>query len=796
MSKRKRTSRIGGLAVVAYLGVAVATGQGVASADSTDSESTPAASDATPASDASPDSASPGTTPAGAASDSDSPSTAHPADTVKDPDPRTGIVRSSGGAHTGTYSTTPDASTEPATESAADTGDAADKPTATTEQNSSAPVPAGEPTPRHDGSAPDEHATRALDPVGKTERPEVKPVALSTNRQRATAAVEPTTASRVAPTATATAVDDDPVTAAVAPAAVDVRAAVTAPAVIAPPAPVAFIAGVLAAFGLNPLAAGGGPIAPAAPPTLWAVLAWVRRQIQVTFFNQTPTAHPVQTSQSATGLITGTVGAVDPDGDRLQYNVTAPPSQGSVVVDANGSYVYTPSAALALTGGTDTFTVSVDDHTGFHLHLFGGTGQISVPVTVTVAKVNVSPEPSAPPTVGDPDSATGAVRGSLNVRDANGDPLTYTVTSPPTYGRVTIDAAGNFTYTPTTAARLRLAALAGLRVAAVDTFTVAVSDGELSTPVTVTTTVRPATLMPGTEIVTGDGPTNLLTLPDGRVYISNYVDETITVYDPATGTTSTITTPGLGTPGPAQVSPDGGTVYLRTSPAVKPDFLSLYRASDNTLITTIQLPGTPVGGSAIDGSGAHLYLSSNEGVVVVDTATLTASTISTSSAVGSVAVTPDGGRLYVTLPSANAILVLDPATGANLGSFLVGTLPLTVRMSPDGTRAFVTNYGVEGSPGTVSVLDTDTASATYNTVIATVPQDIAPLDAVFSPDGSVAYVTNGPGVLKVVDTATNEVIQTVPLAYGYTQSIAVSPDGSTVYVGASNDDRVIVLNLA
>ena len=54
-------------------------------------------------------------------------------------------------------------------------------------------------------------------------------------------------------------------------------------------------------------------------------------------------------------------------------------------------------------------------------------------------------------------------------------------------------------------------------------------------------------------------------------------------------------------------------------------------------------------------------------------------------------------------------------------------------VSPDGTRAYVTNLG----SGTVSVIDTDT-----NTVIATITVGSGPAGVAVSPDGTRAYVTN------------------------------------------------------
>lgn len=64
-------------------------------------------------------------------------------------------------------------------------------------------------------------------------------------------------------------------------------------------------------------------------------------------------------STSLIGEVVGTLGAVDPEGAALSYTVSRGPQFGSVRVDPDGSWAYTPtdaSAALA-----DMFTVSVRD---------------------------------------------------------------------------------------------------------------------------------------------------------------------------------------------------------------------------------------------------------------------------------------------------------------------------------------------------------------------------------------------------------------------------------------------------
>jgi len=92
-----------------------------------------------------------------------------------------------------------------------------------------------------------------------------------------------------------------------------------------------------------------------------------------TFFNQAPTVAPIQISGRLTGPITGTVGATDADGDRLIYRLRRAPREGTVQLNADGTYTYTPDADF---DGVDTFRVVAID-AGLHVNLldpFRGLG--------------------------------------------------------------------------------------------------------------------------------------------------------------------------------------------------------------------------------------------------------------------------------------------------------------------------------------------------------------------------------------------------------------------------------------
>jgi len=83
--------------------------------------------------------------------------------------------------------------------------------------------------------------------------------------------------------------------------------------------------------------------------------------IRRTFFNQAPRVNPVQTTGQTEGPITGTIGAVDPEGEQIAYQVTGAPQYGGVVIGAGGEFTYTPGPSFS---GLDSFTVAAADIPG------------------------------------------------------------------------------------------------------------------------------------------------------------------------------------------------------------------------------------------------------------------------------------------------------------------------------------------------------------------------------------------------------------------------------------------------
>jgi YVTN family beta-propeller protein len=118
--------------------------------------------------------------------------------------------------------------------------------------------------------------------------------------------------------------------------------------------------------------------------------------------------------------------------------------------------------------------------------------------------------------------------------------------------------------------------------------------------------------------------------------------------------------------------------------------------------------------------------------------------------------------------NSNSVFVIDTATNTVIATIPVGLFPLSIAITPDGTRAYVTN----SNSGTISVIDTAT-----NSVIATIPVGLPIFDIAFTPDGTRAYASSEQGsnrAIIVIDTATNAVITTIPVL-GFPFRIAISP---------------------
>lgn len=161
--------------------------------------------------------------------------------------------------------------------------------------------------------------------------------------------------------------------------------------------------------------------------------------------NTSPTAaddaYTVQINNALTVSAPGVlVNDSDPDGDPLQADLASDPSNGTLTLNGDGSFSYTPAANFY---GTDTFTYRASD---------GVTTSNLATVTIEVLEGNVAP------TAGEDNysvlrnqvlevAAPGVLQ---NDSDPNGDEIIAELDDKPDHGTLVLNPDGSFTYTADT----------------------------------------------------------------------------------------------------------------------------------------------------------------------------------------------------------------------------------------------------------------------------------------------------------------------------------------------------------
>jgi VCBS repeat-containing protein len=140
-------------------------------------------------------------------------------------------------------------------------------------------------------------------------------------------------------------------------------------------------------------------------------------------------------SVSAPGVLANDT---DANGDPLTAMPDSQPANGTLVLNADGSFSYTPDLNFF---GLDTFTYHATD---------GSLNSAPATVTIEVLEGNLPPNAA--------DDVYSVVQGSplsvpapgvlINDADANGDPLTAVLDGTTTHGTLALNADGSFTYTP------------------------------------------------------------------------------------------------------------------------------------------------------------------------------------------------------------------------------------------------------------------------------------------------------------------------------------------------------------
>ena len=501
----------------------------------------------------------------------------------------------------------------------------------------------------------------------------------------------------------------------------------------------------------------------------------------------------VGTPNASIGTVTGALNFTDADGDSLTYNVSTQPSAGAVTVTSDGAYTFTPNKPArdaAATGGPTTTTVTVTANDG----LATGSVSFAVPISPTPPTPPVNHTPTATPTQQIADQATGVVLGNINGADSDGNSLSYSVTGAPTTGSVVLNAStGTFTYTPTQAARLAAGTTPG---ADFDTFNVSVSDGQATTPVTVSVALSPAVFTTPVSTRVGASPMGAV-VSATKAYVANQGNSTVSVIDRANPSATPVTINVVSSPRVVALSKDGSRLFVGGVNAV-----TVINTSTNSVVGSVATSGGQINGLAVSAAGANgqykLYASNqNTNTISVITATPSTNTYGVSSTMqvgqflpAGLALSPDGTKLYVANYSSSSVRVMNTATGQPIGNpIAVGALPYGLAISPDGSKVYTANSG----SNTVSVINTTTNQ------VSSIAVGSNPFGIAISPDGSVLYAPNANDTVSVINTKTNAIIKTVSIdtaPENQWHNIAVSPDGRQLYVSDMADGQLRTLTIS
>lgn len=278
--------------------------------------------------------------------------------------------------------------------------------------------------------------------------------------------------------------------------------------------------------------------------------------------------------------------------------------------------------------------------------------------------------------------------------------------------------------------------------------------------------------------------------------------------------------------------------YPGLTMAVAPNGRTLYVTSATGLVTPIDTAtneaGPPIdlhlgrlNGFTITPSGTIAYASANTGVDVVDLASGSAQVLTRTPSEG-VVVAPNGKFAYVVSP--HEVIPIRVATNTELKPIPVTNLSAIV-FSPDGRTAYALSQNDKQRPGELIPISTTTNAvgtpidlgflAAYvvgvphsaqayveefpqgpiepivpvnlitRTVGTPIDADAVPgLPLTAAPDGKALYLFSIHGAHEVwklteISTARNAVVRNIPINGYWPDLFAISPDGSTGFVGTS-----------
>ncbi|MDT5018163.1 MAG: large repetitive protein, partial [Mycobacterium sp.] len=429
----------------------------------------------------------------------------------------------------------------------------------------------------------------------------------------------------------------------------------------------------------------------------------------------------------------------DPDGDNVTVTSITNPEHGSLTSIGNDVYGYAPDFGYygsQPAGSTDHFAVTVDDGRGGIV-----TQQISIPI--------VMPETSS--------AVVSVPVGDVTAPAASGNDGVYVVQSQ--YNETTNQQGFALTFVDSaTHTASSVTSLPGYY-----DHTLVGGDGRVYLGGDDVAVFDPATQQLTVYTVNNSVVNFVLNDDESKLYAitenNDFTDSQLAVIDFDSDTTSYVDIPDRPNYYPANqfrpvVSNDGNTVYVLQQNGETSSHSVAVIDTQTGDVESVDGAGES-NGMALTPDGGHLYVTSNKpnddngGLIkIIDTSTLDSTFLDVGWGVDQVVVNPDTGEAYVSafqyFPDQgidrDAILVAGPsstsATVINTQGFMYD-----LAFSPDGQTLYGATY-IDIDPesdyiATISAIDTDTHA------IRSIRIPDGPSKFVVSPDGSTGYATIG-----------------------------------------------------
>ena len=422
---------------------------------------------------------------------------------------------------------------------------------------------------------------------------------------------------------------------------------------------------------------------------------------------------------------------VDAESDTLTATLNVGPTNGTVTLDPNGSFLYTPNANFV---GTDTFTYTAND---------GTSNSLPTVVTLTISATNLPPvavTDAYTVTTNTVRTVTAANGVLVNDTDPEGAPLTAVLDVGPTNGAVTLSPDGSFVYTP------------NANYVGADSFTYHANDGTNdSAPTVVTLTVSAINAPPvanadAYSVTTGTAAT--ITAANGL--LANDVD--------AEGNPLTAVLDTNPTNGTLVLNPDGSFVYTPNANFTGADSF-IYHANDGTsdsvpaivtlTVTAVNVPPVAVADAYTVTTGTVRNVNAANGVLANDTDVesdpLTA-VLDVGPTNGTLTLNPNGSFVYT--PNANFVGADSFSYHANDGTSDSAPTIVTLTVSAINTPPVAVADAYSVTTNTIRTVtaangvlinDTDAEGSPLTAVL-----DVGPTNGTLTlnPDGSFVYTPN------------------------------------------------------